>query len=285
MTPLRRRVIEEMQICNLAPTTQRVYLGCMARYAAHFGRSPDTLGPEHVREYLLHLAEVLDAAPSSRVVYASALRFLYHRTLRVEWPIDHIPIARQARRLPVVLSQSEVERFFRAVVGLKPRAMLMTLYAAGLRASELTNLQLRDLDRERKVIHVRCGKGARDRYTLFAERLVPVLDAYIEAARPVTWLFPGRKAGRPITSHAVYNNCVATAGDAGLEKWVTPHTLRHSFATHLLEGGTDLRTIQVLLGHRTIRSTTDYLHVSPATQRGIVSPLDRLDDTLTGVAS
>ncbi len=285
MTPLRRGVIEEMRIRNLAPTTQRVYLGCMARYAAHFGRSPDKLGPEHVREYLLHLAEVLDAAPSSRVVNACALRFLYHRTLRVEWPIDHIPVARQARRLPVVLSQSEVERFFRAVIGLKQRAMLMTLYAAGLRVSELTHLQLQDLDRERRTIHVRCGKGARDRYTLLAKRLVPVLDTYIESARPATWLFPGREAGRPITSHAVYNSCVVTAGHAGLEKWVTPHTLRHSFATHLLEGGTDLRTIQILLGHRTLRSTTDYLHVAPAAQSGLVSPLDRLDDSLTRVPS
>jgi site-specific recombinase XerD len=262
-----------------------VYLGCIARYAAHFGRSPDELGPEHVREFMRHLADVVDASPSSRIVNACALRFLYHRTLKVEWTIDHIPLARQARTLPVVLSQGEVSRFFQAVVGLKSRAMLMTLYAAGLRVSELVHLQARDLDRERSVIHVRCGKGARDRYTLLSEQLVPVLDAYIRAARPNEWLFPGRKHGQPITTQAVYRTCVATAKRAGLEKHVTPHTLRHCFATHLLEAGTDLRTIQILLGHRSLRTTADYVHVAPVTQPGVVSPLDHLEDVVIEVPS
>jgi integrase/recombinase XerD len=278
MTPLRRMVIEEMRIRNLALSTQEVYLGCIARFAQYFGRSPDGLSHEHVREYLVYLAEESDTSPEWRKVNACALRFLYHKTLHRDWPIDQIPMARGARPVPVVLCQAETERFLQAVASVKWRAMLMTLYAAGLRCSELTHLQVCDLDYERQLIHVRRGKGAKERYTLLAERLQPALDAYIEAARPEAWLFPGRDPSRPISYGAVYKACAKTAKRAGLGKRVSPHTLRHSFATHLLEAGTDLRTIQVLLGHRSLRTTTTYLHVAPAAHPGLASPLDRLGD-------
>ncbi len=160
--------------------------------------------------------------------------------------------------------------------------MLMTLYATGLRVSELTHLQVSDIDRERMVIHVRHGKGAKDRYVMLAERLLPVLDAYLAAARPTRWLFPGLRPDCPITTTAVRKVCRRGARKAGLSKHVTPHTLRHSFATHLVEAGTDLRSVQVLLGHRSLRTTAGYLHVAPAAQSGIQSPLDALADSTTG---
>jgi len=276
MTPLRQMMVEEMRIRNLAPSTQALYVNCVARYARHFGRSPADLGPEHVREYLLHLTDEAGLGPGTRVVVAAALRFLYHKTLKVDWPIDYIPRAKRNAKLPVVLSQTEVTRFLAAAIGLRHRAMLMTLYGTGLRVSELTHLAVGDIDRARKVIHVRCGKGARDRYAILSPRLLSVLDAYLKAAQPTDWLFPGQTAGRPVTNHAVYKVCLAAARRARLSKRVTPHTLRHCFATHLLEAGTDLRTIQVLLGHRSLRTTTTYLHVAATSARRLVSPLDAL---------
>lgn len=248
MTPLRQRMLEEMRIRNLAPSTQRIYVRAVARYARHFGRSPDELGPVHVREYVRYLCDETDAGSNTRRVYVCALRFLYHKTLRVDWSIDHIPLPREEHRLPVVLSKGEVERLLDAVVSLKHRTILMLLYGSGLRVSELANLQICDLDFERNLIHIRCSKGARDRYALLSERLQSDLNTYLEAARPRTWLFPGRRPGRPITSQGIYKICRSSGEQAGLGKRISPHTLRHSFATHLLEAGTDLRNIQVLLG-------------------------------------
>lgn len=279
MTPLRQRMLEEMRLRNLAPSTQQLYVNCVARYARHFGRSPDELGPEHVREYLRYLTDVAKISSASRCVDACALRFLYFRTLHVDWDIDRIPLPKEERKLPVVLSRQEVRRLFAAVVAVKSRAMLMLLYGTGVRVSELTHLQIRDIDRDRKLVHVRCGKGGRDRYVMLPARLTPVLDAYLEAARPTCWLFPGAKVGQPMTTAGVLKVCQRTAKRAKITKHITPHTLRHSFATHLLEAGADLRTIQVLLGHRSLRTTVLYLHVAPATKPGLVSPLDTLEVT------
>jgi site-specific recombinase XerD len=278
-------MIDEMRIRNLADGTQEIYVNCVARFARHFGRSPDQLGPEHVHEYFRHLALEADVGNSYRIVIACALRFLYFKTLKVDWSIDYIPLAKREKKLPVVLSRAEVERFLAAVTSLRHRAMLMTIYSAGLRVSELTHLQVQDIDRERMVIHVRHGKGAKDRYTILAQGVLPVLDAYIEAARPTEWLFPSRKAGCPITRRAVSKACLAAARRARLDKHVTPHTLRHCFATHLLEAGADLRSIQVLLGHQSIRTTTRYLHVAPAANATLVSPLDLLGVSPTGETS
>jgi len=285
MTPLRQRMLQEMRLRNLAPSTQAIYVNCVARYALHFGQSPDQLGPEHVHEYLCYLADECYVGSGARKVTACALRFLYHKTLHVDWSIDYIPLPKEERKLPVVLSPSEVERLFAAIVSVKQRLMLMLLYATGLRVSELTHLQVGDIDRERMVIHVRHGKGARDRYVMLAQRLLPVLDVYLQAARPTRWLFPGLQPDCPITTTQVGKVCRRAARDAGLTKHVTPHTLRHSFATHLLEAGTDLRSIQVLLGHRSLRTTVGYLHVAPAAQRGIVSPLDTLAGPTTRPSS
>jgi site-specific recombinase XerD len=270
-------MVAEMQIRNLADRTQEMYVDSVARFARHFGRSPDELGPEHVHEYFCYLAQDAGMSDTSRVVTASALRFLYFKTLKVDWSIEHIPLAKREQKLPVVLSPAEVEQFLAAVISLKYRAIFMTIYSAGLRVSELTHLQVNDIDRERMVIHVRHGKGSKDRYTLLSRTLIPVLDAYLEAARPTYWVFPSHKAGHPISRGAVYHACVRTSERANLGKHVTPHTLRHCFATHLLEAGEDLRSIQLLLGHRSIRTTAGYLHVAPAALGGLTSPLDLLD--------
>jgi site-specific recombinase XerD len=275
-------MIEEMRIRNLAPGTQEIYVGAVAQFARHFGQSPDQLGPEHVHEYFRFLTHEANVGNGRRITVACALRFLYFKTLKVDWSIEHVPLAKREKKLPVVLSRAEVERFLGAVISLKQRAMLMTIYAAGLRVSELTHLHVQDIDRARMVIHVRRGKGAKARYGLLSPRLLPVLEAYIEAARPTYWLFPGAKTGQPITNNGVHKACVRAANRAGIEKRVTPHTLRHSFATHLLEAGSDLRSIQLLLGHQSIRTTAVYLHVAPAAQPGLISPLDMLDPSATG---
>jgi site-specific recombinase XerD len=206
----------------------------------------------------------------------AALRFLSEVTLGRKDVLERIPFPKQPKRLPVVLSLDEVARFFAAVVGIRHRAILMTAYAAGLRLSEVTGLRVEDIDSERMVIRVRQAKGRKDRYVMLSPRLLTLLREYWRAARPTEWLFPGDVPGQPITGKAVYMVCVQAARTAGLGKHVSVHTLRHSFATHLLEAGTDLRTIQVLLGHRKLETTAVYTHVSPVKVQATCSPLDRL---------
>ena len=279
MTPLRQRMIEEMRIRNLAEGTQEQYVGSVAQFARYFGCSPAELGPDDVREYFRHVTDDLKLGNGRRIQIASALRFLYFKTLKVDWSIEHIPLAKREKKLPVVLCPAEVVQFLAALISPKHRLMFMTIYSAGLRVSELTHLQVQDIDRGRMAIHVRHGKGGKDRYTLLSPQLLPVLDAYCEAARPTSWLFPGAKPGRPVTSHCVIKACTRAAKRSGLRKHITPHTFRHSFATHLLEAGVDLRSIQMLLGHRSIRTTTCYLHVAPSIHAGVISPLDMLGGT------
>ena len=224
MTRLRQIMVEEMQIRNLAERTQEMYVLCVARFARYFGQSPDQLGPEHVHEYFRYLTQDARVADSSRIVTACALRFLYFKTLKVDWSIEHIPLAKRERKLPVVLSRAEVEGFLEAVVSLKHRTMLMTIYSAGLRVSELTHLQVNDIDRERMVIHVRHGKGAKDRYTLLSRTLIPVLDAYLEAARPTYWVFPSH---RPATqSRAAPSTMPASAHPSAPISASTSHHTR-----------------------------------------------------------
>jgi site-specific recombinase XerD len=277
MTPLRRRMIDDMTLRNFAPGTISVYVHCVARFAQHFGQSPDRLGPEDVRAYLLHLIQERRVSWSYYNQNLQALRFLYNTTLGRDWVLQHLACPKRPQRLPVVLGADEVVRFFAAVGSLKYRAVLMTAYAAGLRLSEVATLRVEDIDSQRMVLRVRQGKGRQDRYVMLSPRLLQVLRQYWKAARPRTWLFPGRDPDRPISAHAVMKACRRAREEAGLEKRVTVHTLRHSFATHLLEAGTDLRTIQVLLGHRSPRTTALYTHVSPAALRATASPLDRLD--------
>jgi integrase/recombinase XerD len=277
MTPLRQRMIQDMQLRNFAPGTVSVYVNCIARFARHFGKSPELLGPEDVRAYLLHLIEQRRPSWSYYNQNLHALRFLFNVTLGRDWVLEHIACPKQPKRLPVVLSPNELTRSFAAIAGLKYRAVLMTAYAAGLRVSEVAALRVEDIDSHRMVIRVQQGKGRKDRYVMLSPKLLELLRTYWKAARPRTWLFPGRDPNRPITASAVIKACRRARRAAGLEKRVTVHTLRHSFATHLLEAGTDLRTIQVLLGHHSPRTTAVYTHVSPAAVRSTTSPLDRLD--------
>src|SRR3954468_9079377 len=250
MTPLRQRMIDDMRLRNLAPRTIEVYVSRVATFARHLGRSPEALGRDEVRAYLLHLVQERHVCWSTYNQTVAGLRFLYEVTLGREGVLVHIACPKQPKKLPVVLSPDEVARLFAAIVGLKHRAILMTAYAAGLRISEVVSLRLDDIDSQRMVLRVRQGKGRPDRYVMLSPRLLALLREYWKAARPTEWLFPGDVPGRPLTARTGYRVCGQAARDAGLGKHVTVHPLRHSFATHLLESGADIRTIQVLLGHR-----------------------------------
>lgn len=273
MSPLRKRMIEDLRIRNYSPHTVRIYVEMVARFARHYGRSPAELGPEAVHAYQLHL---LDAGTSwSRFNQAvAALRFLYRITLARPWPVEHIPYGKKPRRLPVVLSQDEVVRLLSGVTSPMHRVALATAYAGGLRVSEVVALRACDIDSARMLIHIADGKGQKARLVPLSQVLLGELRAYWRAQRPQLWLFPGGKAGRPITAHALGNACRRAAEAAGLRKRVTVHTLRHSFATHLLEGGTDIRTVQALLGHASLSTTSRYTHVRRHRITATRSPLD-----------
>jgi integrase/recombinase XerD len=277
MTPLRRRMIEDMQLRNFSPHTIRTYLERVTSLAKHFGRSPDRIGKDDLRAYLVHLVQHEHVSWSYYNQALCAIRFLYRVTLGMDWLIQGIPFAKHQQTLPVVLSLQEVARFFQAVPGLKYRTLLMTAYAAGLRVSEVVALRAEDIDSRRMVIRVRQGKGRKDRYVMLSPQLLTVLRQYWKAARPKPWLFPGPDPEQPIHARSVHRACRQACREAGLSKHVSVHVLRHSFATHLLEAGTDLRTIQVLLGHRSIRTTALYTHVAAATLQATQSPFDRLD--------
>ena len=276
MTPLRRRFIEDMTLRNLAPRTITTYVERVAGFARHFGSSPEQLGMAEVRAYLLYLAQERRVSWSYFNQALSALRLLYRVTLGRDWAPGMLRYPKAEKKLPVVLSPAEVDRFFRAIPGLKHRAILMTAYAAGLRVSEVVALRVEDIDSQRMVLRVRQGKGRRDRNVMLSPRLLDLLRGYWKVARPAEWLFPGDIPGRPITAGSVHHICAQAARAAGLGKHVTVHTLRHSFATHLLEAGTDIRTIQLLLGHRNLKTTAIYTHVAPAAVEATQSPLDRL---------
>jgi integrase/recombinase XerD len=277
MTPLRRRMIEDMTLRNFTPQTIQSYIWCIARFARYFNASPEHLGPEHVRTFLLHLVQELRVSFSYYKQTRSALRFLYRVTLGRDDVPETIPPVKQPRTLPVVLSPDEVARFFTAIRNVKHRAILMTAYAAGLRVSEVSQLRVADIDSSRMVIRVRHGKGPKDRYVMLSPRLLEMLRMYWRAVRPRDFLFPGANLDRPITTASVQKVCQRARKAAGMGKNITAHTMRHSFATHLLEAGTDLRTIQVLLGHNSFSTTARYVHVATASLPSVTSPFDRLD--------
>jgi site-specific recombinase XerD len=270
-------MIDDMTLRDFTKATIKAYVRAVARFARYFHRSPERLGREHVRAYLLHLLNEQHVSHSYYKLTRCALRFLYRETLgRDDVPASRAPV-KQPRCLPVVLGPDELARFFAAIKNLKHRALLMTAYAAGLRVSEVTRLRVADIDSARMVIRVRHGKGQKDRYVMLSPRLLEVLRAYWKAARPSDFLFPGAAPDRPLTTGSVRKVCSRARLAAGLEKHVTVHTLRHSFATHLLESGTDLRTIQVLLGHHSFSTTARYVHVATASLPSTQSPFDRLD--------
>jgi integrase/recombinase XerD len=277
MSPLRRRMIEDMQIRNLTANTQRVYVANLVRFACYFRKSPDLLGPAEIRSYLIHLTQERRLAASSIIVTVSALRFFYTVTLKRPWVVeDDIPAGRQAKKLPVVLSQDEVARFLGAVENPKHRIVLTVCYATGLRISEAVRLKPAAIDSKRMVIRVEQGKGRKDRYVMLPPKLLDMLREYWRRTHPGEWLFPGRYPGQPISPLSIDRTCREVSQQCGIGKPVAPHALRHAFAVHLLEAGTDLRTIQLLLGHRNLSTTAQYLMIATNKVCATASPLDTL---------
>jgi integrase/recombinase XerD len=276
MNPLRRRMVEDMKIRNLSPVTQRCYVHAVAKFARYFNRPPDQLGLAEVRAYQIHLNST-GASWAGFNVAVSALRFFYGVTLGRAAMVERIPYARKQQQLPVILSAEEVVRFLAAVPSLKQRTALMTAYAAGLRVSEVVQLRIADIDSDRMLIRVEQGKGHRDRYVMLSAQLLVMLRAYWQEVRPKHWLFPGRGGTRPLDASTLQVACRNARKAAKLGKPVAVHTLRHSFATHLLEAGTDIRTIQVLLGHQHLSTTARYTQVATTMISNTTSPFDRLD--------
>ena len=274
MTPLRQRMIEDMRVRNLSPNTQQLYIDRVAKFARYFGKSPELLGPEDVRTYQVHLIHQKRASSSMLQQTVCALRFLYRNTLGKEWALPYIPTPRREKKLPVVLSQEEVSRFLDNLPNLKHRALIMTAYATGMRVSEVVSLRAADIESDRMMIRVEQGKGRKDRYVMLSPNLLELVRAYWKITRPTDWLFPGQRPGTHLTTKRVLQVCIKAGAAAGLTKRVTVRALRHSFATHLLDAGANIRVIQILLGHRSLRTTARYTHVSRETICSTCSPLD-----------
>src|SRR5215468_9960770 len=279
MTHLRKRMLEELQRRNYSPATIRPYLYAVEDFARYFGKSPDKLSQEHLRQYQLHLINDRKLTVKTIVGRISALRFFFVKVLRRPYREIDLVYPKPPERLPIILSEEEVARLIESASTAFHRVILMTLYGTGLRREELCRLKVTDVDSERMVIHVRQGKGNKDRDITLSPRLLEVLRAYWKWRKPKTYLFPsyyGARQERPICSHTVWNAVSVAARRAGIKKKVSPHILRHSWATHLLERGTDLKTIQVLLGHMDLEATTIYLHLSQRHLQSMSNPVDAL---------
>jgi integrase/recombinase XerD len=281
VTDLRKMMLEELQRRNFAESTTEAYIRAVKEFSQYFNIPPDRLGPRHIREYQAALFQKRKFSPNTVAQHLAALRFFYIKTLRKAWSITETPYPKRAVQLPTILSQEEVTRLIDAAQPPLHRTLLMTLYATGLRRAELAHLKASDVDSERMVIHVQGGKGRKDRDVLLSPKLLDELKRHSQRLRlkSSVWLFPSRHvhtSDRPITSKAIYHACKQAARRAALSKKVHPHTLRHCFATHLLEAGTDLRTIQKLLGHSSLEETAKYLHLSRRHMDATASPLDSL---------
>ena len=276
ISPLRQRMIDDMTVRNFAPNTMTAYLKQVSYFAQHFGRSPEQLGPEEIRNYQIYLARERKAAVSSRTVTASALRFLYAVTLKQDRVIEMIPTPKAEYRLPVILSPEEVLRLLEGAPSFSHRVILSTMYGTGARVSETLHLRARDIDSQRMMIRIEQGKGHKDRYVQLSPKLLELLRAYWRKARPLEWLFPGQVPTQPLSREAVGQAVTRASERAGLSKAINPHSLRHAYAVHLLEAGTDLRKIQLLLGHRSLSTTARYLLLATSTVCATTSPLDLL---------
>jgi integrase/recombinase XerD len=277
MTPLRCRMTEDMQIRNFSSNTQATYVLQVSLFARHFSQPPEALGPEEIRAYQLYLTNEKKLAPGSISIAVSALRFLYHVTLKKDWAIEEvIPAPRKPQTLPVIPSPEEVVQFLEAVKKPKHRTILTTCYAAGLRITEAVRLTSRAIDSQRMVLRIDQGKGHKDRYVMLSPKLLEILRDWWRLARPRFWLFPGSRPDQPIGRDAVEHECQAALRRCGIPKPITPHSLRHAFAVHLLETGTDVRTIQLLLGHRSLATTARYLRIATTKVCSTTSPLDLL---------
>jgi integrase/recombinase XerD len=283
MTPLRQRLIQDLLLRNRSPATIRYYVSQVAGLAQHYRQSPEHLDQDQVRSYLLYLMQERRVSFSHYNAAVCALRFLYRVTLGKDWPIARLPYAKRPKQLPRVLSYQEVGRLLQCVPELSHRLILLTIYATGLRISEAIRLRPEDIDSHRMVIHVRSGKGAKDRLVPLSSLLLDSLRQYWRIRRPQEWLFPGRRPLAHITRATVGHACRRAGLAAGVSKRATPHLLRHSFATRLVELGTDLHTIQQILGHRRIGTTSLYTHLSVSHLRSTASPLDALAAELPGL--
>jgi len=279
MTRLRQLMLEELERRHYSPNTIRCYVRVVAEFARYFHRSPHLLGPEHIRKYQAYLFRERKLDPGTVTQQLAALRFFFLKTLKKPWGTDQTPYPKKGYRLPTVLSQEEVARLINSAPTPFYRILLMTLYATGARCGELIRLQVRHIDSSRMVVRIQGGKGRQDRDVMLSPVLLEALREHWSRLKPKVWLFPGNRwhtASHPIDRKTVWDACQTAAQRAGLDKSVHPHTLRHCFATHLLEAGTDLRTIQLLLGHHDLEETSRYLHLSRSHLGATASPLDRL---------
>jgi integrase/recombinase XerD len=274
MTPLRQRFIEDLQLRNRSPRTIEVYVMHLKAYARHFGQSPDQLGLDHAHRYILFLLHDKKASWSAYNQAVSALRFFYQVTCPTDGVVVRLPYGKRPRKLPVVRSVEEVARFLAAVKGRSVRMLLRTAYAAGLRLNETLHLTPASIDSARMVLRI-TGKGQKDRLVSLSPLLLDELRQYYREVKPGAWLFPGKDRQRPLHATGVQRACQQACQRASLPR-ITPHTLRHCYATHLLEAGTDLRLIQALLGHHRVGTTAGYTHVTTTGLARVVSPLDTL---------
>lgn len=290
MTHLRQIMLEELERRNYAPSTIRAYIRTVEHFAQHFRCPPDRLGTEHIRQYQAAMFRTWKLAPNTVTQRLAALRFLYIQVLKRGWSVAETPYPKKELHLPQILSQAEVARLIDATETPFQRILVMTLYATGARRAEVARLKISDIDSERMVVHIRGGKGRKDRDVMLSPALLEALRTYWRGLRrkPAVWLFPGNRwhtSSRPVTTKVLWTACRQAALRAGFEhKHIHPHTLRHCFATHLLEAGADLRTIQVLLGHRDLEETTIYLHLSSKHLSATSSPLDILRLAIPGEA-
>jgi integrase/recombinase XerD len=276
VSPLRQRMIEDMTVRNFAPNTQESYLHQVSLFARHFGRSPLQLGPEEIRSYQIYLVKERKAAVGTRTVAVSALRFLYSVTLKRDWTVELIPAPKAEHRLPLILSPEEVLRLLQAAPSFSHHVIFSTMYGTGMRVSEAVHLRATDIDSQRMTIRIEQGKGRKDRYVQLSPKLLELLRSYWRKVRPGAWLFPGQVPNEPLSRDAVGHAVAHASERAGLKKRTSPHSLRHAYAVHLLEAGTDVRKIQLLLGHRSLSTTARYLRLATSTVCATASPLDLL---------
>jgi len=279
MGKLREQMKMDLKLKGYSPKTQAAYLGYMKKFVRYFGRSPAKMGEEEIREYLYHLVTERDLGDSSINSAYSALKFFYKTTLCRDWNVAKIPRRKTEKKLPVVLDGSEIKQLFAVTANLKHRALLMTTYSAGLRVSETAHLKVYDVDSKRMQLRVTQGKGKKDRYALLSSVTLNLLRDYWRQYRPFSWLFPGCSPDRPISTRSIQKIFEKAKQKAGIKKPATVHTLRHSFATHLLEAGTDIYRVQKLMGHTSPKTTAIYIHLRRQDLLKVVSPLDSLLDS------
>ncbi len=281
MTHLRELMLQELQRRNYSKTTVNAYLKMVESFARHFHRSPDQLGPEEIRAYQVYLLSERKMGARTVGHHTAALRFFFCKTLKRNYPIEEVPYPKAGRKLPIILTQEEAVRLIDSASNLFHRAMLMTLYSTGMRRAELCHLKVEDIDSTRMIIHIRHGKRNRDRDVPLSPKLLETLREYWRWMKPKTYLFPGTKNGwradKPITPKVLWEACREAAQAAGISKDVRPHLLRHSFATHQVENGADLPTVQLLLGHSDLKATSIYLHLSERHLKAAGTPIDKVE--------